>query len=109
MLSRSSTAVVARGELSRLMTRRLPLMVIPFLGGAGLGCAGLLASVGLGFGCWGAFFLLLLATVALEGPGAAVEAWGTEGHGAGTVGPEATSGAFGVGIGAAVAVVVVAG
>ena len=63
----------------------------------------------LGFGCWGAFFLPLLATVAQEGPGAAVGAWGTEGHGAGTAGPEETSGAFGVGIGASGAVVVVAG
>ena len=109
MLSRSSTAVVARGELSRLMTRRLSLMVMPFLGGMGLAVVGVPAGVEPGFGCWGDFFLPLLATVAQEGPGAVVGAWGTKGGSAGPVGPEETSGAFGAGAGAAGAVVVEAG
>ena len=109
MLSRSSTAVAVRGELSRFMTRRLSLMVMPFLGGVGLADVGVLASVELGFCCWWAFFLPLLATVAQEGPGAAVGAWGTKGGGGGPVGPEETPGAFGAGAGAAGAVVVVAG
>ena len=109
MLSRSSTAVAVRGELSRLMTRRLSLMVIPFLGGVALAIVGAVASGELGFCCWGAFFLLLLATVAQEGPGVAVGAWGTKGGGTGPEGPEEASGAFAAGTGAAGTVVVVAG
>src|SRR5205807_7423081 len=108
MLSRSSTAVEVRGELSRLMTRRLSLMVIPLLEGVGVAVVGAVASRDLGFGCWGAFFLPLLATVAQEGPGAVVEAWGTKGGGTEPVSPEETSGAFGAGAGAAGAAVVVA-
>ena len=84
-------------------------MVMPFLGGVGLADGGVLASVELGFCCCGAFFLPLLATVAQEGPGVVVGAWGTKGGSAGPVGPEETSGAFGTGVGAAGAVVVVAG
>ena len=84
-------------------------MVIPFLGGVGLAVVGAVASGELGFCCWGAFFLPLLATVAQEGPGAVAGAWGTKGGGTGPVGLEESSGAFGAGVGASGAVVVVAG